>query len=180
MLVSEPTAALRTVQVRLFNLAGAGLDPAHSWAAGEVKIRKSGGSFANTTNLPTAVTGGEDGSFEILLTLAEVDTVGTLRLQFTPAGGEFAEYVDDVVASIGTSAAEVMSVMAAYEHDTGVTLGGLWERMEAFLSGQRVVTSAGSSDHFQYLNKDGDVAYEANLNKTTGDRAASDVTGSEP
>jgi hypothetical protein len=42
MLLNEPTAALRVVSVRLLATGGAGLSPAHSWAPGEILVRRPG------------------------------------------------------------------------------------------------------------------------------------------
>jgi hypothetical protein len=42
MLLNEPTTALRVVSVRLLATGGAGLSPAHSWAPGEVLVRRPG------------------------------------------------------------------------------------------------------------------------------------------
>ena len=102
MLQSQPTASLRVLSATLYDLAGAPLSSGTSWLAGMVKISKANGAFANTTNLPTAVTGGADNSFKLQLEIAEVDTLGPLRIQFFDSvGGDLiAEYTDDVVAGV--------------------------------------------------------------------------------
>src|ERR1044071_4113264 len=99
-LVNEPTAALRVLSVRLFTTGGgSGLSAGHSWIAGEVKVRRPGASsFTNSVNLPTAVTGGVAGTFDLALDLAELAAEGWLRVQFIPAGGDFAEFIAEVRA----------------------------------------------------------------------------------
>jgi hypothetical protein len=99
-LVNEPTAALRVLSVRLLDSGGVnGLPANHSWSAGEVKVRRPGASsFVNSVNLPTAVTGGAAGTFDLALDLAELAAEGWGRVQFAPAGGAFAEFLYEVRA----------------------------------------------------------------------------------
>ncbi len=105
MILNESNADLRILDARLLGLDGNGLDAAHSWASGEVKISKNGGAFTNTANNPTAVASGLTGSFRLQIALAEVDTKGSLRVQFNPAGGYPAEYADVVIDALAGAAA---------------------------------------------------------------------------
>lgn len=110
MLLNEPTAALRVVHMRLFDTAGNGLPLATSFVAGQCKISKAGGVFTNTTNLPTAIASGVPGTFTLQLTLAEVDTVGQLRIQVSPTGGQVYDAVDEVRSTSLDSAAVAAAV----------------------------------------------------------------------
>ena len=96
MLLSEPLAALRVVHMRLLDTAGNGLSLATVFSAGQAKISKAGGAFANTVNLPTAIATGVAGTFTLQLELAEVNTVGQLRIQISPTGGQVYDAVDEV------------------------------------------------------------------------------------
>lgn len=129
ILLNEPTAALRVLSVRLLATGGAGLSPSHTWVPGEVLVRRPGavgGSFQAAVNNPVAVTGGQDGSFDLQLDLAEVAAEGIGRVQFAPAGGQFAEFtyearahaldlVVDSLAAVGTgrTARECINLAAA-------------------------------------------------------------------
>lgn len=99
---NEPLASLRTLSATIYDTNGVLLPEATSWVAGMVMISKAGGAFANSTNLPTSVSGGGDGDFDLILTVSEVDTIGNLRIRFfDDAIGTnlLAEYVDQVIAS---------------------------------------------------------------------------------
>lgn len=130
ILLNEPTPELRVLSVRLLDTGGAGLALNHSWASGEVKVRRpgpAGGAFQNAVNLPVAVTGGATGSFDLQIDLAELAAEGTGRVQFSPAGGAFAEFFYEVRAHVldlvldplaaagaGRRARECLNLAAAY------------------------------------------------------------------
>lgn len=128
ILVGEPAAALRVISVRLLEVGGAGLPLDHVFSVGDVKVRRPGAAaFVNAVNLPTAITGGAVGSFELALDLAEVAVEGVLRVQFAPAGGQFLETTAEVrlhplelvldadaAAGAGRTAAECINIIAAY------------------------------------------------------------------
>lgn len=102
MIQNQPVEALRTLSATVYDANGDLLPAATSWVAGMVKISKAGGAFTNTTNLPTSVSGGGDGDFDLILTVGEVDTIGNLRVRFyDDAVGTtlLAEYVDQVTSS---------------------------------------------------------------------------------
>ncbi len=102
MIQNQPVEALRTLSATVYDANGDLLPAATSWVAGMVKISKGGGAFVNTTNLPTSVSGGGDGDFDLILTVDEVDTIGNLRVRFyDDAVGTtlLAEYVDQVTTS---------------------------------------------------------------------------------
>lgn len=140
ILVNEPTAELRVLAVRLLDTGGAGLAANHSWAAGEVKVRRpgaAGGAFVAAINTPVAVTGGAAGSFDLQLDPAEVAVEGRIRVQFAPAGGQFAEYIDEVRAHAfdvvidplaavgdGRTGRECVNLAAAYASGDGRGLDG--------------------------------------------------------
>jgi hypothetical protein len=138
LLLNEPTAALRALAVRLLDTGGAGLPANHSWIAGEVKVRRPGASsFVNSVNLPTAVTGGAAGSFDLAIDLAEVAAEGIGRVQFSPSGGAFAEFIYEVRAHAldlvidplaavggGHTARECLNLAAAYSAGDAVGLDG--------------------------------------------------------
>lgn len=138
ILLNEPTAALRALAIRLLDTGGAGLPANHSWSAGEVKVRRPGaGSFVNSVNLPTVPTGGAAGSFDLALDLAEVAAEGIGRVQFSPSGGAFAEFLYEVrkhvldlvvdplaAAGGGQTARECINLAAAYAAGDGVGLDG--------------------------------------------------------
>lgn len=111
---NEPLESLRTLSATIYDLTGVLLPAATVWVAGMVKISKGGGAFTNTTNLPTSVSGGGDGDFDLILTVPEVDTIGNLRIRFyDDAVGTnlLAEYVDRVVAStVQTSSSSSSSI----------------------------------------------------------------------
>ncbi|MDQ3070464.1 MAG: hypothetical protein M3R55_12150 [Acidobacteriota bacterium] len=113
MLQSEPTAELRALSALLYNTDGTPLAAATSWLAGMVKISKANGAFVNSTNTPTAVTGGATNAFKLQLTIAEVNTVGALRVQFfASVGGDLlAEYIDEV----NTGTFDVTTIAAAVD-----------------------------------------------------------------
>lgn len=96
MLLNEPTAALRVVHMYLLDTTGAGLPLATVFSAGQCKISKAGGAFANTVNLPQPIATGVAGTFTLQLELAEVNTVGQLRIQVSPTGGRVWDAVDEV------------------------------------------------------------------------------------
>jgi hypothetical protein len=130
ILLNEPTFALRVLSVRLLDTTGNGLPLSHSWVLGEVKVRRpgpAGGMFVNSVNLPVPVTAGAAGSFDLQLDLAELATKGVGRVQFTPAGGAFAEVTYEVRAhaldlvidplaapGAGRAAREVLNLLASY------------------------------------------------------------------
>jgi hypothetical protein len=128
ILLNEPIAALRALAVRLLDTGGAGLPANYNWIAGEVEVRRPGAaSFVNSVNLPTAVTGGAAGSFDLAIDLAEVAAEGIGRVQFSPAGGAFAEFLYEVRAHVvdvvldplaaaggGRTARECLNLAAAY------------------------------------------------------------------
>lgn len=99
---NEPLEALRTLSATLYDTNGDLLPAATVWSAGMVKVSKAGGAFTNTVNLPTSVSGGGDGDFDLVLDLTEVDTIGNLRIRFyDDALGTnlLAEYQDQVTSS---------------------------------------------------------------------------------
>lgn len=103
---NEPVEALRTLSATVYDTNGDLLPAATTWVAGMVKISKGGGPFADATNLPTSVSGGGDGDFDLILTTSEVDTIGNLRVRFyDDASGTnlLAEYVDQVTSSTVTT-----------------------------------------------------------------------------
>jgi hypothetical protein len=118
------------LSVRLLDMTGNGLSANHSWIAGEVKVRRPGppgGAFVNAVNLPLAIAGGAAGSFDLQLDAAEVAAEGRIRVQFIPAGGAFAELVEEVrahaldlvvdplaAAGAGRLARECLNLAAAY------------------------------------------------------------------
>lgn len=140
LLLNEPTSDLRVLSVRLLDTGGAGLPLNHSWSAGEVKVRRpgpAGGAFVNAVNLPVAVTAGAAGSFDLQLDLAELAAEGIGRVQFSPAGGAFAEFlyevrkhaldlVVDPLAAVGAgrTAREVVNLTAAYVAGDGRGMDG--------------------------------------------------------
>ncbi len=130
ILLNEPTAALRVLSVRILDNSGAALPASHPWSPGEVRVRRpgpAGAAFVNALNAPVAVAGGIEGSFDLQLELSEVATEGKLRVQFTPAGGQVVELVDEVRAHAlelaidplahageGRTAGECLNLAAAY------------------------------------------------------------------
>ena len=138
-LLNEPNAALRVLAVRLLDAPGtSGLPLNHAWASGETKVRRPGASsFQTSVNSPVAVTGGVAGSFDLQLELAEVAAEGIGRVQFTPAGGSFAEFtyevrahgldlVVDPFAAVGEgrTARECINLAAAFASGDGRGLDG--------------------------------------------------------
>lgn len=49
-----------------------------SWAAGDVKVSKDGGNFANASNTPASIGSGPTGAYKIDLTSAEMDAVALM------------------------------------------------------------------------------------------------------
>lgn len=96
---NEPNVELRTISATLYDALGVLVPAGTVWAAGMSKVSKAGGAFVNTAALPLAVPGGGDGAFDLELTIAECDTVGTLRVRFFDAAAVFlGEYTDTVYA----------------------------------------------------------------------------------
>lgn len=93
MIQHEPNEELRTVSATLYAMNGDLLPAATVWVAGMVRISKAGGPFADTVNLPVSVSS-EDGAFDLVLDVSEVDTVGVVRVRFyASVGGDLiAEY----------------------------------------------------------------------------------------
>lgn len=110
MLINEPSAVLRLIQLRLYDENGDGLSLLTGFSVGQSKISKNGGAFVNTVNLPQAVASGSAGTFTLQLALSEVDTEGTLRLQISPTNGQVYDAVDEVRASSVDSAAVALAV----------------------------------------------------------------------
>ena len=85
----------------VYSLLGALLPAATMWIPGMVKISKNGGAFANTVSLPVSISGGGDGDFDLVLSVAETDTIGNIRIRvYDDASGTnlLAEYVNQVTA----------------------------------------------------------------------------------
>lgn len=102
MIQNESNPALRTLSATIYDTNGDLLPAATSWVAGMVRVSKAGGAFTNAVNLPTSVSGGGDGDFDLILDVSEVDTIGNLRVRFyDDASGTnlLAEYVDQVTTS---------------------------------------------------------------------------------
>lgn len=81
----------------------------------------------------------------------------------------------------GSDAEDIIAALIAYAHDTGVTVGGMLVRFEAWLSGEREVSAGATPDlvHVAYKDKDGVIAMEGDYDPATGARADADVEGSE-
>lgn len=103
---SEPVEALRTLSATVYDTSGVLLPAAATWLAGMVQISIAGGAFADATNLPTSVSGGGDGDFDLVLTVEEVSTIGNIRVRFYDDvlhTNLLAEYVDQVITSTTTT-----------------------------------------------------------------------------
>lgn len=92
----EEDTTARVLDVTLYGLDAQLLPADTAWSAGMVKVSKAGAAFVNTDALPVAV-GGGDGTFQLQLSLAEVSTVGNLRVRFYASGGEL---VGETVAQV--------------------------------------------------------------------------------
>ncbi len=115
MIISQPTASLRTLSALLYEVDGDPLPSGTAWVAGMTRVSKANGAFANTTNSPTTVSGGADNAFKLELTTTEVNTLGPLRVQiFDAAAGDLiAEYTDEVVTATLAANAITGDVIAA-------------------------------------------------------------------
>lgn len=91
-----------------------------------------------------------------------------------------AKFAADAITStvLATSAAQkVRDSLLTYSHDTGVTVEGLFVRLDALLGGK---ATGLLSTLARFYRRDGvTVAFEANQNVTLGTRATATVTGSE-
>lgn len=137
MLLNEPSAAMRVVELNLLTIDGAGLPLSTVFSIGQCKIKKAGGAFANTVNLPQAVASGAAGSFTLQLTVGEVDTPGPLRLQISPTGGQVADLVD-VVNTNPVEAAAVASAVFAQIYEGSATFLDLMRDLGAVFTGDAV------------------------------------------
>jgi hypothetical protein len=117
IILNEPTAALRVLAVRLVDEDGDPLALAHAFVAGDVKISKAGAAFVTTANLPTPIADGQAGSFNLQLELAEVDTVGKYRVQFTDDGEFLEEIFFDVRAAASVDVNAVVAAIFAHVAD---------------------------------------------------------------
>lgn len=115
MLLNEPNPNLRILAARILDGSGNGLASSYVWSTGEVKVSKGGGAFVNAVNLPTFPSGASAGSWNLQLAADEVDTEGPLRVQFSPSGGQFVEYVDEVRAAIAAVAPSTSDIVAALQ-----------------------------------------------------------------
>jgi hypothetical protein len=117
IVLNEPTPALRVLAVWLFDLDGVAIPDDFPWVAGQVRISKAGAAFVNTANLPVVVPDGADGSFNLQLGLAEVNTVGKYRVQFIVGGDLLEEVVFNVRATASLDVAAVVAGIFAHKPD---------------------------------------------------------------
>lgn len=132
---------------------------------------------AKTDNLPTDPADQSllEGHFDdVDAAIAALD-FSAVSAQLTTIEGK----IDVIDANVDAMPDDVLAAFRAWEHDDGVTWDGLMIRMESWLSGERVVTGAGASQHQSYKRRDGSTAYEGDIDATTGSRAEADVSGSE-
>lgn len=96
-----------------------------TFAVGDVKISKNGGAFANTTNLPTEVSGGF-GSYVLTLGSTEVDTAGVVEIRATKAGSRnFYAFVNIVGFDILSGFATIGNVDGDVGGDVVGSIGSL-------------------------------------------------------
>jgi hypothetical protein len=75
----------------------------------------------------------------------------------------------------------VLTTFCDWSHDTGRTFDGLMKRLEASLTGKRLIVNlSGNQRRYEhYMTNETTKAYEGVLNIATGARDEGDVSGSE-
>lgn len=132
---------------------------------------------------------------DITWTISNAATIDDLDAQSTALANNLTAAVNSLLSSIpsavdatltavhgagawqGATAAAVVAALMAYGHDTGVTLAGLTKRLEALTTGQLVITNEGAYERHTWKDKDGVTLFTALVDKATGSRAASTLSG---
>jgi hypothetical protein len=125
----------------------------------------SGGAVALHADVtPTALAAGV-----LDATASSHNTAGTIGEKINSGGGG---------GGGGASAADVVAALMAFAHDSGVTVEGLFKRLEALVSGKASGMNSNGTVTF-YLRDGVSVAFSAVQSVTHGTRNMADVTGSE-
>lgn len=139
----------------------------------QVQVFVPGGSFTNAT-IANIVSKG-NGQYALQLTAGQTATPGKVYLYVSVASHSAYWGPEEIV--VGSSAAAVVAALVAYAHDTGATVGGLLVRLEAFLSGQATNMHGPTTTWYK---RGGGIAFAGVNDVTAGNRAESDISGSEP
>ena len=182
--IAVPEAGTRTYRIELFLYDETGNMEAPDSAPTIALVNQAGTSRAARLDSATMALISA-GYYRAIYTSTAGDTLEQLKWAFTVTEGTIARtYGNDSVTVAdgggGDSAEDIVAALMAHAHDTGVTIGGLFVRQEAWLSGARTIVRVGTTDTFAYLDKDGNIAFTGDLDNETGARGASDVTGSDP
>jgi len=162
---NESNAALRTIPLFLVDSFGNGVSGL-AFSAGEVKLKKHGGSWTNVSALPAEDTGGGGAAGTYLLTLsqAETDTIGELRVQVIKTSVR--TFSDYVIVALDPSAAFLATVLLTGGLGS-VTVGGALKIAVAQASGDGLNPSG--DGNYSYKDPDGTTRVSGTL--TTGVRA---------
>lgn len=96
---------------------------------------------------------------------------------------EVASAMTDSISAASVAAATVTKIVDGFmtrAHDTGVTLGGLWKRLESWITGAKSESGPVDARVYDWKDRDGNTAFTGTVDTTTGARGQSDVSGSEP
>lgn len=146
---------------------------AHSFSAGEVKVKLPGVAYANAT-VGNIVEWG-NGQYVLQLTALETANPGKVSIYISIAGIA-AEYGPEEIRA--STINDIIAALMAYEHDTGATFLGLLNRLDALVAGK--ATGLRGTLARYYMRDGTTVAIEAVQDVATGTRATGTITGSEP
>lgn len=96
---------------------------------------------------------------------------------------EVASAMNDSISAGSLAAAAVTKIVDGFmtrAHDTGVTLGGLWKRLESWITGAKSESGPVDARVYDWKDRDGNTAFTGTVDTTTGARSQSNVSGSEP
>ena len=120
-------------------------------------------------------------SSAIAAAITSINSNTTTGLDAVPTAAEIEAYFAGIHGAgswAGATAAEILAAIVAYNHDGGVTLGGLFARIEAVLTGK---TTGLNGPVARFYMRDGTtVAVEITIDPEAGTRGQSTVGGSEP
>lgn len=146
----------------------------HTFVVGEVRVRLPGGAFADAD--VANVTEWGHGQYGLKLTTTQTANAGQVGIYINVTGA-MNDYSYVTIKAAPVSAASIVAALMAYSYDTGVTVKGLYRRLDALVAGK---ATGLRSTLARYFMRDGTtVAISAVQDVATGTRAVADVTGSE-
>lgn len=139
------------------------------WIAGDVKVRLPGVAYANAT-VGNIVEWG-NGQYALQLTAGQTANPGKASIYVSVAGMS-AQYGPEEIRL------DPVAALMAFSHDTGLTVMGLFRRLDALAAGKATGLNSALAS---YYRRDGSTkAIDAVQDTTAGTRSTGTVTGSEP